>query len=333
MGNGRSVRLVPSRWPFLSVLPEPSPGERNGRCSRTGFARGSSDARARLPRTARRGSPQSRPPRASSPRCRRRRSSPRRRGAAAHRDRRSPSGSSSRCRCLDGSAWLDRGSGRRTRAARGTRFAPDPISPWQGRTCPLRSTGRRSSSLRSPARQYSILRAMGVLATVASPAQLNAADLVVDALLGYSQAGAPRGETATLIGAAAGRRVLALDVPSGLELETGTLHGPHVRAETTLTLALPKRVFARGLRSASSCSPTSRFPRACTSASGLPRLPSSERARSCGSQKADESACVIDAVSRAGLPRRPRSLPSVAGGPAFGMVLRTPTPVRETVTS
>jgi NAD(P)H-hydrate epimerase len=40
--------------------------------------------------------------------------------------------------------------------------------------------------------------------------------------------------------------VLALDVPSGLELSTGTLSRPHVRAEATLTLALPKD----GLRAA-----------------------------------------------------------------------------------
>jgi NAD(P)H-hydrate epimerase len=34
--------------------------------------------------------------------------------------------------------------------------------------------------------------------------------------------------------------VLALDVPSGLELATGVLHAPHVVAEATLTLAAPK---------------------------------------------------------------------------------------------
>lgn len=43
-----------------------------------------------------------------------------------------------------------------------------------------------------------------------------------------------------------GRRVLALDVPSGLEPASGSLHEPHVRAEATLTLALPKH----GLRGA-----------------------------------------------------------------------------------
>jgi NAD(P)H-hydrate epimerase len=34
--------------------------------------------------------------------------------------------------------------------------------------------------------------------------------------------------------------VLALDVPSGLELATGALYDPHVQAEATLTLAVPK---------------------------------------------------------------------------------------------
>jgi NAD(P)H-hydrate epimerase len=65
-------------------------------------------------------------------------------------------------------------------------------------------------------------------------------DLVIDALLGYGQRGAPYGETARLIEWSAGRRVLALDVPSGLELETAVLHEPHVLAEATLSLALPK---------------------------------------------------------------------------------------------
>jgi NAD(P)H-hydrate epimerase len=74
----------------------------------------------------------------------------------------------------------------------------------------------------------------------ARPAALGPADLVVDGLLGYSQAGSPRGATAQLIEATAGRRILALDVPSGLELATGTLHTPHVVAEATLTLAAPK---------------------------------------------------------------------------------------------
>jgi NAD(P)H-hydrate epimerase len=65
-------------------------------------------------------------------------------------------------------------------------------------------------------------------------------DLVLDALLGYSQDGEPRGTTAQLIASVAGRAVLSLDVPSGLELSTGELREPFVSAVATLTLALPK---------------------------------------------------------------------------------------------
>jgi NAD(P)H-hydrate epimerase len=38
--------------------------------------------------------------------------------------------------------------------------------------------------------------------------------------------------------------VIALDVPSGVELASGTLHTPHVVAEATLTLAAPKTALA-----------------------------------------------------------------------------------------
>jgi NAD(P)H-hydrate epimerase len=87
--------------------------------------------------------------------------------------------------------------------------------------------------------QFEILSALGV--TVGdSPGDADNADLVIDALLGYSQKGPPRKRTARLVAWALGRRAVALDVPSGLELSTGTLHEPHVSAEATLTLALPK---------------------------------------------------------------------------------------------
>ena len=63
------------------------------------------------------------------------------------------------------------------------------------------------------------------------------AELVLDALLGYSQQGPPRDEAARLIAWAQGRRVVSLDLPSGLAAE------PRVTAEATLTLAAPKRVL------------------------------------------------------------------------------------------
>src|SRR5918996_980726 len=89
-------------------------------------------------------------------------------------------------------------------------------------------------------RQHEILVRAGV-PTAVGATDLSDADLVLDALLGYGQEGAPHGSLAELVEATGGRRVLALDVPSGLELSTGTLGRPHVPAEATLTLALPKR--------------------------------------------------------------------------------------------
>jgi NAD(P)H-hydrate epimerase len=76
----------------------------------------------------------------------------------------------------------------------------------------------------------------------ASLPDLSASDLVLDGLLGYSIAGAPRGRTAELIRAANESRVpiLALDVPSGLSADTGEAFEPTIRARSTLTLALPK---------------------------------------------------------------------------------------------
>ena len=91
-------------------------------------------------------------------------------------------------------------------------------------------------------RQHDILRRMGLDVQVGGAA-LGPADLVLDGLLGYSQAGPPRGDAARLLRASAGRRVLALDVPSGLELATGTLHSPHVVAVATMTLAAPKQAL------------------------------------------------------------------------------------------
>lgn len=67
-------------------------------------------------------------------------------------------------------------------------------------------------------------------------------DLVVDGLIGYSLSGAPQGVAADLIrwaGVQAGP-VLALDVPSGVDVDTGEALPPTIRATATMTLALPK---------------------------------------------------------------------------------------------
>jgi NAD(P)H-hydrate epimerase len=68
------------------------------------------------------------------------------------------------------------------------------------------------------------------------------ADLVVDALLGYSLVGAPRGHAAELVAWTSGQTapVVSLDLPSGVDATTGAAPGAAIRANWTLTLALPK---------------------------------------------------------------------------------------------
>lgn len=77
-----------------------------------------------------------------------------------------------------------------------------------------------------------------------SRARLNAAtaDLIIDALLGTGSRGEPRGLVALAIDIinGAGRPVLAVDIPSGLDADTGAAPGPVVQATWTVTLGLPK---------------------------------------------------------------------------------------------
>jgi NAD(P)H-hydrate epimerase len=92
-----------------------------------------------------------------------------------------------------------------------------------------------------PAEQLAIIRQLAVHVDDGAVEALGEPELVIDALLGYSQQGDPYSETAALIRWSAGRRVLALDVPSGLELSSGRLRMPYVAAEATVTLAAPKQ--------------------------------------------------------------------------------------------
>ena len=100
-----------------------------------------------------------------------------------------------------------------------------------------------------PAHQASILRKMGIelLEAKATPAELlrrlfDEADLIIDALIGYSLAGAPQGQAAALVqkSNAAGKLILSLDVPTGVDAGSGRVYEPSIRAAATLTLALPK---------------------------------------------------------------------------------------------
>jgi NAD(P)H-hydrate epimerase len=96
----------------------------------------------------------------------------------------------------------------------------------------------------APAHQLASLRAIGV--PVHGPSEavslLSDADVVLDALLGYSLDGPPREVEAGLIRAAnsSGVAILSLDLPSGLDPDHGLPHDPTIRATRTMTLAMPK---------------------------------------------------------------------------------------------
>lgn len=88
--------------------------------------------------------------------------------------------------------------------------------------------------------QLSILRQMGI---PVGPTPRAAPALILDGLIGYSLRGEPRGRARDLIlwANASQADILALDVPSGFDAQTGAVHRDVMRAAATLTLALPKR--------------------------------------------------------------------------------------------
>ena len=100
---------------------------------------------------------------------------------------------------------------------------------------------RTASELKEiPARQWQILENMGL--SNDPNFDLSEADIILDALIGYGLQGDLHPEAVTWIEKinAAGKPILALDAPSGLEATSGIPSWPTVRADATMTLALPK---------------------------------------------------------------------------------------------
>ena len=72
-------------------------------------------------------------------------------------------------------------------------------------------------------------------------ALVRAGDLVIDALLGTGIKGEVREPYASAIAVInGGTQVLSVDIPSGIDADTGQLLGPAVSADATVTFALPK---------------------------------------------------------------------------------------------
>jgi NAD(P)H-hydrate epimerase len=70
-------------------------------------------------------------------------------------------------------------------------------------------------------------------------------DLIVDALIGYNLKGNPNGPVSDMIKAVndSNSLVLSLDVPSGFDSEKDLVSLPCIKADYTMTLALPKKGF------------------------------------------------------------------------------------------
>jgi NAD(P)H-hydrate epimerase len=83
---------------------------------------------------------------------------------------------------------------------------------------------------------------------IADELRLDGAEVVVDALFGTGLSRAPEGKFAAWIEAINGSRsrVIAIDVPSGLDADTGDAYSPCVRANTTVTLGLAKPGLLKG---------------------------------------------------------------------------------------
>lgn len=74
-------------------------------------------------------------------------------------------------------------------------------------------------------------------------AEAEHADVIVDALLGTGSKGAPRGPMAELVqiaNALPRARRVAIDIPSGLDGDSGEAHEPCFRADATVTMAAAK---------------------------------------------------------------------------------------------
>lgn len=97
---------------------------------------------------------------------------------------------------------------------------------------------------------WNMVQAMGIELTPLSIAELalaSAPDLVIDALLGTGATGVPRAAVAQaihLINTDNQSPVLAIDVPSGLDCDTGKPLGECVRATKTITFVAEKAGFA-----------------------------------------------------------------------------------------
>lgn len=113
---------------------------------------------------------------------------------------------------------------------------------------PERSRGDAGVNLRILERMdLPLIRAFEPHGLDAARSAIARADVVIDALLGTGSAGAPRDTLASLIelaNTAPRARRVAIDLPSGLDGDSGELREPCFRADLTITMVAAKIGFA-----------------------------------------------------------------------------------------
>ncbi len=132
--------------------------------------------------------------------------------------------------------WAGAGLRRRGAAVTALLLAPDHAHP--AGLAALRRAGGRVAPVAGPASAAPAGRSPGEVVA--------AADLVVDGIVGISGRGGLREAAAALVAVAAERGVpvVACDLPSGVDPDTGAVHQPAVRAAATVTFGARKPVHA-----------------------------------------------------------------------------------------
>src|SRR3954452_9833457 len=91
---------------------------------------------------------------------------------------------------------------------------------------------------RAPAAGLAAL--IGAGGRVVEPLSARRPDLVVDGIVGIGGHGGVRDDAARVVAAFEGVPVVAVDTPSGVDVDTGRVDGPHVRADVTVTFGTHK---------------------------------------------------------------------------------------------
>lgn len=113
------------------------------------------------------------------------------------------------------------------------------LAGWSVSTIAIACTEKRNAAAQQ---QLELARAYGVQVRDALPDDAPARAVWVDALLGTGSSGAPRGGIADALAWVAGRRgpKVAIDVPTGVDVQSGSVNGPAFVADVTVTFVRSK---------------------------------------------------------------------------------------------